>query len=276
MTNKLIGIAGNESSLGFNRHRMPSIEKDDGKTRPDGATIRRMRKQRGYSRERLAELTGVAIKTLRNLETHPSYRCNPCTLGVLAQHYGVEPSALILPEDRPGMRLLTSATDILETKIRIVASAGSTLACIGSRSRHANLLSTIEEKLRSNPDLVHYRTMSLPPFKREFQEHLLKMVKIRSQSNAPAERKTLHIGIYDRLTRQSESDICANETMALVMLPCVSGVGSRSTAVLFEDAVIARRYIDLATDLYSLGRIIETRRDILSLGLVKEEQRIYS
>jgi transcriptional regulator with XRE-family HTH domain len=271
-TTKLIKFLNAANPLEHISYKAPLIEKDDGKLRPDGTVIKRMRKQRGYSRERLTELTGVAVKTIRNLETKPSYRCYPCTIGILAQHYGVEPSALIQPEDSSGMLLLTSIPDILETKIRIVTSAKSVLACIGSRSRHEDILRHIETTLLSKPELVHYRTMSLPPFKREFQDHLLRMIKIREPRNSSDKSKTLHMGIYDCLVRQSEPFIYANETTALVMLPCVSGVGNHSTAVLFENAFIAQKYVDLAKNLYRLGKVLETERDILKLGLVKEEE----
>jgi transcriptional regulator with XRE-family HTH domain len=270
MTSNMPGILREANTIEQAQYRPPSI-KDDGKVCPDGATIRRMRKQRGYSRDRLAELTGVAIKTLRMIETRPFYRCRPCTIGILAQHFGVEPSAFILPEDCTDMRLLTSIPEILQAKSKIITSAKSVLACVGSRSRHESLLRLIESTLETKPGLVHYRTMSLPPFKKEFQNHLLKILKIREARQIPLEHKTLHIGIHDCLISHSESHILVNETTALVMLPCVAGIGSRSTAVLLEDADIAQKYIGLIEALYRSGRIIETEQDVLDLGLVNEQ-----
>jgi transcriptional regulator with XRE-family HTH domain len=270
MTNNLVGILSAANSLEQAQYSMP-FKKDDGKVYPDGGAIKRMRKQRGYSRERLAELTGVAIKTLRSIETRPLYRCRPCTIGILAQHFGVEGSIFILPEDCTDLRLLTSIPEIIEAKVKIVTSAKSILACVGSRSRHEGLLRLIELNLKEKPDLVHYRTMFLPPFKKEFQDHLLNVLKIREPHKAN-EKKTLHMGIFDCLISQSEAHIVANETTALVMLPCVAGIGSHSTAVLLEDADIARKYIDLVKTLYRRGRIIETEQDVIDLGLVNEEE----
>lgn len=250
------------------------MKKDDGKLCPDGASIRRMRKQRGYSRERLAALTGIAIKTLRNLETRPSYRCRPCTIGILAQHYGVEPSTFIMPEETACIRLLTSTPEIIEAKAKIVTSAKSTLACVGSRSRHEGLLRLIELNLRAKPDLVHYRAMFLPPFKKEFQDHLLNTLRIRDEDRTKNTHQKIHVGIYDCLVKQSEAHVIANETTALVMLPCVSGIGSQSTAVLLEDPVIARKYIELIKALYRSGRKIETEQDIFDLGIVNEDDHL--
>lgn len=271
MTNKLIGMLSAANSLGQVQYKMP-FKKDDGKVYPDGDAIKRMRKKHGHSRERLAELTGIALKTLRKLETIPLYRCRPCTIGLLAQQYGVEPAVFILAEDCTDMKLLTTLPEILEAKCRIITSAKSVLACVGSRSRHEGLLRLIESTLQEKPDLVHYRTMSLPPFKKEFQSHLLKILKLREPHRKTGENKTLHVGIYDCLISHSESHILTNEATALVMLPCVAGIGSRSTAVLLEDVSIARKYINLVKTLYRRGRAVETEQDVINLGLVNEEE----
>ena len=87
------------NSLNLTKYKQPFMKKDDGKVRPNSAALRRLRKQCGYTRKRLEVLTGITMKTLRNLEAEPDYRCYPSTLGVLAQHYNVSPSSLILPEN---------------------------------------------------------------------------------------------------------------------------------------------------------------------------------
>ena len=255
------------------RYTNLASDKDDGKVKPNGPEIRRLRKHRGLSRERMADKTGIALKTLRNLESHPTYRCNPITLNTVAAYFHVEPQTLIEPENKPGIRILTSGQEIIEANIQIVASARKVLACIGSRSRDENYLRLIETTLEKHPKLIHFRTMALPPFKQQFQDHLLKLLKIRNPFCRAHGHKTIHVGIYDSILKQSESSICANETTALVVLPSLSGVGEYNTALLIQDPSMAEKYAGLAKSLYQMGRPIETEQEIRQLGLVKDGEK---
>ena len=247
--------------------------KDNGRFQPNGPEIMRLRKGRGLSRERLSNLTGMTVKTIRNIEDKTTRFCNPLTLGTLATFFGVEPHTLIEQEDQPVLRLLTSSQEIIEWNSRIVASARKVLACIGSRSRDENYLRLIETTLEAHPALLHFRTMALPPFKQQFQDHLVRVLKIRDPFCRAHGHKTIHIGIYDSVLKQAEPSICANETMALIVLPSLTGPGEYNTALLIQDAAMAEGYIGHAKSLYQMGRPVETEQAISELGLVKDGGR---
>lgn len=243
----------------------------NGRVRPNGPELMRLRKARSLSRERLAAMTGLKERTIRTLEEKVTCRCNPLTITTLAAFYDVEPYTLLAEQDnRPVVRLLTTSREIIETNTRIVASAKTVLACIGSRSRDPEYLRLIEATLEVKPTLIHYRTMTLPPFKKEFQDHLFKVLKTRDPLCRAHGHKTTHIGIYDNLLRQPEASICANETMALVVLPSPKGVGEYNAALLVQDASMAEGYVNLAKNLYQMGRPVETEQEIRKLGLVKD------
>lgn len=62
-------------------------------------------------------------------------------------------------DQRRSIRIITNAQELIQENMSIVNSATKTLACAGSRSRDANYLQAIEEKLVSNPRLIHYRIL---------------------------------------------------------------------------------------------------------------------
>ena len=250
----------------FSRRTTASV-RDDGRVTINGGKIRRLRKQRCLSRERLADLSGLTVKTLRNMETNGSYRSQPETVYALAAYFGVDASTLITADKERGIHILSSSNELINANVSIVSSARKVLACIGSRSRDPEYLQFIEKKLKDTPTLLHYRVMALPPFKKSFQEHLLTLLKIRNPFCRAQGHKITHIGIYDCLLKQPEVSLVANENRALVVLPSMFGVGEYNTALLVEDPYIAQGYIRFAKSLYNMGRPLETEEDILELGL---------
>lgn len=244
--------------------------RDDGKVTPNGAAIKKHRKQLGLSRERLSFKSGVALKTIRNLETNPRHRCQPVTINVLAQLFELPPSKLIQNTDnKPALKLLTTAQEIIAANINIVTSARRILACIGSRSRDESYLREIENALKTRPELIHYRVLSLPPFKKVFQDHLLKLLNIRNPANRSQGYKTTHIGIFDNLTKQPETLLCANESSVLIVLPSMQGINEYNTALLIEDADTTQKFLHLTKSLYHGSINLETSDAILKMGLVK-------
>jgi transcriptional regulator with XRE-family HTH domain len=61
----------------------------------DGHRLRRLRRQRGLSREQLAGRAGISPATVARLERQPAAPCRCRTLGRLAAALGEEPDCLI-------------------------------------------------------------------------------------------------------------------------------------------------------------------------------------
>ena len=129
-----------------NESLSPDEGKDDGKICPDTNEIKRLRKQNGISQETLAYKTGLSLKTIRNLESNPNYRCRASTLSVLADFYGIEAKAFVIRDDKK-ITLLTNTNDIIAANINICRSAEKIFACMGSRSRDVAYLEEVEKKL---------------------------------------------------------------------------------------------------------------------------------
>jgi transcriptional regulator with XRE-family HTH domain len=60
----------------------------------DGHRLRRSRRQRGLSREQLADQAGISPATVGRLERQPAAPCRSRTLGRLARALGEEPKRL--------------------------------------------------------------------------------------------------------------------------------------------------------------------------------------
>lgn len=119
------------------------VIKDDGKIKPSFIEIKRYRKLSGISQERLSDLTGISLKTIRNLESNPNYSCRAGTLAALAAFFKLEPSALVQqPAKGKTLRLLTSAHEIIAANTEIARSAQKYLLCVGSRARDEQYLRT--------------------------------------------------------------------------------------------------------------------------------------
>lgn len=247
--------------------------KDDGRLTPNGLEIKCLRKLRGLTQEDLALQTGITVKTIRNLENNEKYRCTAETINTLASFFRADTQTLINMGDTLKTRLLTSTQDIIEENMQIATSARKVLACVGSRARDPNYLQRIEATLAEHPKLIHYRTMALPPFKQIFQEHLVKLLKIRDPHCRAQGHKSLHIGIYNDTLKQSEFSFCANEKAVLIVLPSMSGFAEYNTALLIQNAAMAEKYISQAKILYQMGRPLETEQDIRQLGLVKSGEQ---
>jgi transcriptional regulator with XRE-family HTH domain len=70
------------------------------RTRPqvfflDGAQLRHLRQQRGFSQQKLADNAGVSLTTVARLERQPCAPCRGRTLGRLARALGKHPVQLL-------------------------------------------------------------------------------------------------------------------------------------------------------------------------------------
>ncbi len=246
------------------------LAKNDGKVSANGEELKRLRKLAGLSQEALSQSTGLALKTIRNIENTQGYRCRLVTVRVLAQFFSTEPRALILAENGTGLQLLTNVQHIIEANIDIVQDAERILVCTGSRSRDENYLRTIETRLADVPSLIHYRLMAHPPFKKIFQDHLLRLLEIRDPSDRTQGYKTIHINLHDDLLKQPEFSLCASEKKALIVLPSAYGMYEYNTALLIEDPEVATRFAHIAKALSQTGKKLETAQDLLKVGLVDQ------
>ena len=241
----------------------------DGKVLVNGEGLKSIREERGYSRQALANLALTTPKTIRLMETKPGYRANPVTISELSKALDVKASRLIesSPELSPPM-LLRTADEVIQWNTEIASAARRILLCVGSRSRDVKYLKAIETTLSEQPSLVHYRIMSWPPFKMALQQHLLRVLDIRDPTDRRFGEKKIHIGLYRDLAKAPEYNFCANETMALIVLPSCHSLGEYNTALLIQNPHDVDALLRAGKTLYQLGQPVETKEEIIKLGLV--------
>jgi transcriptional regulator with XRE-family HTH domain len=238
------------------------------KIKPDGHAILRLRLEKGLGRDEVAEKAGISVKTLRNLETKPGYHATPSVLSYLATYFGVDRSALV-ERSLPATTVLTSTADVIQANVDIASSAKEVLLCAGSRARDASYLSAIEVALGESPKLAHYRLMALPPFRRVFQRHLLRLIELRDPLDRSQGYKTIHVGIYQDTIKQPEFNACVNERTGLVVLPSIFSAGEYNTAMLTNDKAVVDGLIRYGKTLYQMSTPLETAWAISDLGLLE-------
>jgi hypothetical protein len=120
-------------------------------------------------------------------------------------------------------RLLVGHHDLHDAMTDVVRDARQYLAVVGSRSRDAAYLETIETVLGKRPELVHYRVLFGPPRHQVLKDHLLHLITIRDPHDRSLGLKTLHIGIVDDAPGAPERFFCASESAAVVPIQCYAG-----------------------------------------------------
>jgi DNA-binding Xre family transcriptional regulator len=68
----------------------------------DGRRLRRLRRERGLSQEKLADRAGISVTTVARLERQARASCRGRTLGRLAAALGEEPTTIACPEPDHG------------------------------------------------------------------------------------------------------------------------------------------------------------------------------
>ncbi|MGH3938466.1 MAG: hypothetical protein ACRDTG_07480 [Pseudonocardiaceae bacterium] len=151
---------------------------------------------------------------------------------------------------------------------QVVRDAKQYLAVVGSRSRDAVYLETIETVLTQQPELVHYRVLFGPPRHQVLKDHLLRLVTIRDPHDRSLGLKTLHIGIVEDDPDTPERFFCASESTAVVPIPSLTSSEAFDSGVLFE-AAVAKRLIDHARQCYAGARKVETDQVLRDLPTVR-------
>lgn len=155
-----------------------------------------------------------------------------------------------------------------EAMTEVVRDARQYLAVVGSRSRDAVYLETIETVLAERPELVHYRVLFGPPRRQVLKDHLLRLVTIRDPHDRSLGLKTLHIGIVEDDPGTPERFFCASESAAVVPIPSLTSAEAFDSGVLFESGV-GERLIDHARQCYAGARRVETEQALRDLPIVR-------
>lgn len=193
---------------------------------------------------------------------------------MLADYYGQPPEVLFAHQDQQltaaseTPRLLVGHYDLHEAMTEVVRDARQYLAVVGSRSRDAVYLETIETVLAERPELVHYRVLFGPPRRQVLKDHLLRLVTIRDPHDRSLGLKTLHIGIVEDDPGTPERFFCASESAAVVPIPSLTSAEAFDSGVLFESGV-GERLIDHARQCYAGARRVETEQALRDLPIVR-------
>jgi len=194
---------------------------------------------------------------------------------VLSDYYAQPPDVLFAHQDQQlttaseTPRLLIGHHDLREAMTKVVRDAREYLAVLGSRSRDAVYLETIETVLAERPELVHYRVLFGPPRHQVLKDHLLRPVKIRDPHDRSLGLKTLHIGIVEDDPGTPERFFCASESTAIVPIPSRTNLrrGIRLWGAVRDGRGPA--VIDHARQCYAGARRVETEQALCDLPTVR-------
>ena len=193
---------------------------------------------------------------------------------MLADYYGQPPEVLFSHQDQQltaaseTPRLLVGHHDLHDAMTAVAGDARQYLAVLGSRSRDAGYLDTIEAVLAQRPELVHYRVLFGPPRHQVLTDHLLRLLMLRDPHDRSLGVKTLHLGIVDDDPGAPERFFCASESAAVVPIPSLTSSEAFDSGVLFESGV-AERLIDHARQCYAGSRKVETEQALHDLPAVR-------
>lgn len=165
--------------------------------------------------------------------------------------------------------VIQDVKELIHEKIAIVQNAKEKFLTTGSRSRSSKYLKIIEDKLSSNPDLIHYRVLINHPHHSIFKEHLLKLLSIRKTINRDYNYQTIHIGLFTNHFYESEKFICANEKKVLIVLPSINGIGWYDTALISTNKFFVKNMIRYVQELYSASEPYETIEKIKNLEIIR-------
>ena len=168
------------------------------------------------------------------------------------------------------VRILQSGDSILEEKNKIISTAKSLIIATGSRSRNSNYLYNIEECLKRNPRLVHYRVLHGNPYNETFKAHLKKLLQIDQLSTTESSFKQLHMCISRNSHEIPESFICANESAALIILPSMNGLANYDTGLLISDKIIVDGLVSYVKQLAVHSERLDSINKIDMLPIISE------
>lgn len=165
-------------------------------------------------------------------------------------------------------RLLVGHHDLHDAMTDVVRNARQYLAVLGSRSRDAAYLDTIETALAQQPELVHYRVLFGPPRHAVLTDHLHRLLRLRDPHDRTLGVKTLSLGVIDDDPGAPERFFCASELAAVVPIPSLTSSEAFDSGVLFGSAV-AERLIDHARQCYAGSRKVETPQALADLPTMR-------
>jgi hypothetical protein len=168
--------------------------------------------------------------------------------------------------------VISDGKTLVKKNIQIVEEAEEGIYTTGSRSRDIAYLNAIESQLAVNEKVIYYRVLYGNPYHQGLKMHLEKVLEIRDPKKRPHGIKTIYIGLYDTYTTEPERFVCANEKMALVVLPSFTKVGNYDTAIVFYDTVIVEKFCSYVRNLYTCSRMIEDKKSVKALNLVNNSE----
>jgi len=193
----------------------------------------------------------------------------------LCDIYGQPPDVLFAHQDKgltaqgSAPRLLAGFGDLHEAMLATVTGARECLVVMGSRSRDAIYLETIETVLAERPSLVYYRVLFGPPHHLVLKKHLLALLGLRDPQDRSLGIKTLHLGIAEDTTAAPERFFCASEQMAVVPIPSLTSYEAFDSGVLLG-AAAAARLLDHGRQAYAAARRVETVEEVTALEVLRE------
>lgn len=199
-------------------------------------------------------VTGDAVAAWERAGSPPS--------DVLLAAEAVAGSTLGEPEIEP-LRLIHGVTALQAALAEVVDTAHDTLAITGSRSREPDYLTRIEHAVASRPTLTYWRVLYGPPRHGATKNHLLRLVDLQ----VAADR--LQLGMVTDLGRDMERFICANETMAVVIVPSLRGIMDFDTAFAVADPDVASRWVAHVHMAYLGAEPLATRAQIEALEVTR-------
>ena len=216
----------------------------------DRTAVRELRRTKGMTREDLSQRSGLSVACIQKIEQGTTKRPRLGTVRLLAAAFDVDISQLT-GHALNAVQLLTSNDDVVRWNMRIAQEAKQLLAVTGSRSHDKPYLEIIEQRLRENPDLVHYRIMFTRPLRQELHDHIQRLVSFRDpQDRSVNGNQTTHIGWFQDHAHQQEFCVCANESCALLVLPSMHGMGKYTTALVVRNKQIVKGWLQWIVELY--------------------------
>jgi lambda repressor-like predicted transcriptional regulator len=228
----------------------------------------------GQSLSTTATEFGIDRRTLRRVLKGLSVEGESAR--TIANHLGVDLESILAVEPYAGPstgHIIASFDDIVAKNIDIVNSAREHLICFGSRSRDRQYLLAIEEACKKNNGLIYQRILFFKPFHSELQEHLLRILDIRSTRDRRHGYQTLFICVCDDVLMQPELSICMNEKRANMILPSINMPGKYDTSLSVDDARAIKTWSILANDLCRNCKTLDTKEDVRQLGIIADGER---
>ncbi|MFN0087536.1 MAG: hypothetical protein ACKVX9_19255 [Blastocatellia bacterium] len=168
-------------------------------------------------------------------------------------------------------KLITASERLRAQTLKIVDEAEEVLFITGSRSHNHPYLQRIEERLRANPNLDHYRVLIGPPHYRMFKDHLLRVLAIPpTPAPSQTEQRAIQIGIIEDTLSQPEFFILGNEHEVFIVLPSFSEQGEFDSGIIFTGTLEVRGLRSFVRELYLKSRKLDTDRKIKALKVSKD------